>query len=93
MEAETVILGMYSFLITLVAWMFYLSDKDLREHGQKLIKENEEMKAENEESKKQFEKEIKFLEKNIDISNQLDRMNNLLELEMKYIQEYKRLMH
>lgn len=56
MEVEIVILGMYSCVASLTIWMFYLSDKDLREHGQELIKENERMKAEIEQYKEALDR-------------------------------------
>ena len=87
MEAETVILGVYLILALLVIMIFYLSDGDLRKQVQELSEENEKLKSENEELEDrngELKKEIKFMEKNNNISNQLDRMNSLLEAELNY---------
>ena len=56
MEVETVILGMYSFVASLLVWMFYLSDGDLRKDLQELINENEKLKAEIEQYKEALDR-------------------------------------
>lgn len=81
MTGEQIIIAILIFVLIISAIADHFSAENLR-----LLKaENEEQERiiqKLEDQNEELEKEIKFLEKNIDISNQLDRMNNILEAEL-----------
>lgn len=90
MDGEQIIIVILVFLLLVQAIIIHFSSES--ERLLKLECEKQENSIQKlEDQNEELKKEIKFLEKNINISKQLDRMNNLLELEMKYNQEYKRL--